>query len=166
MRSCHVFHQQNEWPEKPASRSLPIWLPLHITNAKKKTRASSVFSGENATKWLKWKRKQEGMQEQRRLWKMGTANPFRDQYSISLTKRLLPWTLCALLPIALLHLYFYPLLPFAPSPKTELSHSSSITIISHSSESSLSASPPSPSPSSAGTYMHTFILLKLYTISV
>ena len=43
---------------------------------------------------------------------MGITNPFKDQ-SLSLTKRLLPWTLYALLPIVLLRLYFYPL-PFPP----------------------------------------------------
>ncbi|KAK7361967.1 hypothetical protein VNO77_04063 [Canavalia gladiata] len=50
-----------------------------------------------------------------------TTNQLKDQ-SFSLTKRLLPWTLYALLPIALLRLYLYPL-PFPPSPETQLPHS-------------------------------------------
>ncbi|KAJ1389913.1 PMR5 N-terminal domain [Sesbania bispinosa] len=69
-----------------------------------------------------------------------TTNPFKDK-SLSLTNRLLPWTICALLLIALPRLYFY-ILPFSPSPKTDFTHSSPINITSHS---SLSASPPSPS---------------------
>jgi len=76
---------------------------------------------------------------------MGITNPFKDQ-SLSLIKRLLPWTLYALLPIVLLRLYFYPL-PFPPSPETELPHSTPTTIIS---QSSLSDSTP---PSSPGTCM-------------
>ncbi|KAH1058488.1 hypothetical protein GYH30_002873 [Glycine max] len=78
---------------------------------------------------------------------MGITNPFKDQ-SLSLTKRLLPWTLYALLPIVLLRLYFYPL-PFPPSPETELPHSTPTTIIS---QSSLSASTPPSSPEKEKTY--------------
>ncbi|TKY69824.1 ALTERED XYLOGLUCAN 4 protein [Spatholobus suberectus] len=69
---------------------------------------------------------------------MGTTDPFKDK-SLSLTKRLLPWTICALLPIALLRLFFYPL-TFSPRPETDLPHSNNISITYHS---SLSASPPS-----------------------
>ncbi|MED6136811.1 hypothetical protein PIB30_059232 [Stylosanthes scabra] len=85
-----------------------------------------------------------------------TTNPlFKDHYSISIisiTKRLLPWTLFALFSIAFVYLYFYPLLQFTttPSPKIDdLSHSSSIPNISLSYYPSLHASPPSPSPSSS-----------------
>lgn len=79
--------------------------------------------------------------------KMGTiTNPFKDQ-SFSLTKTLLPWTPMALLPIALLCIYFYPPF-FTPSPSTELPQSSPIT--SHSS-----------SFTCEGICMHHFILLKL-----
>nr|AFK42435.1 unknown [Lotus japonicus] len=70
---------------------------------------------------------------------MGTTNQFKDQ-SISFTKRLVPWTLYALLPIVLLRLYFYPL-PFPASPEPELPHSTPNTIISHT-----SSSPPPPPP--------------------
>ncbi|KAF8390364.1 hypothetical protein HHK36_024889 [Tetracentron sinense] len=46
---------------------------------------------------------------------MGTKNPFKDQ-SHSLTKKILPWALYALLPLALLRLYFYPLPQFKALP--------------------------------------------------
>ncbi|OIV94525.1 hypothetical protein TanjilG_25587 [Lupinus angustifolius] len=62
---------------------------------------------------------------------MGSPNPFKDQ-SFSLSKKLLPWILYALLPLALLRLYFYPV-PFLLYPETELPHSSPITITSTSS---------------------------------
>ncbi|KAI4314308.1 hypothetical protein L6164_027230 [Bauhinia variegata] len=69
--------------------------------------------------------------------KMGSMNQFKDQ-SLSFTKKLLPYVIYSLLPIALLRLYFNPL-PFLPSTETELPHSNSITITSHSSSSSPSA---------------------------
>ncbi|RDX80276.1 Protein ALTERED XYLOGLUCAN 4, partial [Mucuna pruriens] len=64
-----------------------------------------------------------------------TTNQMKE-HSLSLVKRLLPWTLYALIPIALLHFYLNPL-PFPSSPETELSHSLT------SSFSSLSPPPPS-----------------------
>ncbi|CAI8587644.1 unnamed protein product [Vicia faba] len=66
--------------------------------------------------------------------------PFKDHFH-SLTKKLFPWTLYALLPIALLSLYLYPL-PFLPSTESELSHSISNTIISHSTPPSFPSTPP------------------------
>lgn len=84
--------------------------------------------------------------------KMGTSNTSKEQ-SFSLTKKLLPWTLYALLPVALIRLYFYPL-PFPSSPETELPHS---TTISHS-----SYTPPSftsTPPSTSGTYMLSYLLI-------
>ncbi|RZB99364.1 protein ALTERED XYLOGLUCAN 4-like [Glycine soja] len=50
-----------------------------------------------------------------------STNQIKDQ-SLSLTKRLFPWTLYALIPIALLHFYLNPL-SFPPSPESELPHS-------------------------------------------
>ncbi|CAL0311918.1 unnamed protein product [Lupinus luteus] len=76
--------------------------------------------------------------------KMGITNPFKDQ-SLSLTKKLLPWTLYVLPPIAMLCLYFKPI-SFTPSSATELPHSSPITITSHSSLSFISAPSTSPPP--------------------
>lgn len=81
--------------------------------------------------------------------KMGISNPFKDQLH-SLTKKLFPWTLYALLPIALLSLYLYPL-PFLPSTESELPHSTT-TIISHSSPPSFTSTPPP-----LGTFIHTLI---------
>ncbi|KAA8533106.1 hypothetical protein F0562_033361 [Nyssa sinensis] len=46
---------------------------------------------------------------------MDSKSPFNDQPQ-SLTKKFLPWTLYALLPIAIIRLYFYPtILPISPS---------------------------------------------------
>ncbi|GAU36885.1 hypothetical protein TSUD_220540 [Trifolium subterraneum] len=73
--------------------------------------------------------------------KMAISNPFIDQFH-SLTKKLFPWTLYALLPIALLSLYLYPL-PFLPSTESELPHSTSNIIISHSTPPSFASTPPS-----------------------
>ncbi|XP_016200750.1 protein ALTERED XYLOGLUCAN 4-like [Arachis ipaensis] len=90
---------------------------------------------------------------------MGNAtNPFKDQ-SLCLIKRILPLTLYALLPIALLPtallcLHFYPLSFPPPSPPQthHLPHSNSITITYHSSLSSSSSSPIPPSfPSSSSS---------------
>ncbi|PNX71283.1 hypothetical protein L195_g027158 [Trifolium pratense] len=73
--------------------------------------------------------------------KMAISNPYKDQFH-SLTKKLFPWTLYALLPIALLSLYLYPL-PFLPSTESELPHSTSNIIISHSTPPSFASTPPS-----------------------
>ncbi|MED6136804.1 Xyloglucan O-acetyltransferase 1 [Stylosanthes scabra] len=83
---------------------------------------------------------------------MGSTIPLlKEQSLFVITKKVLPWILYALLPLALLRLYFYPL-PFPPSPETELPHSSTpITITTHSSLSSSSSSSTPPlfsSPSS------------------
>jgi hypothetical protein len=85
--------------------------------------------------------------------KMAISNPFKDQFH-SLTKKLFPWTLYALLPIALLSLYLYPL-PFLPSTESELPHSTSNIIISHSTPPSFASIPPT-----SGKSMHNPILLK------
>lgn len=84
---------------------------------------------------------------------MRITDQFKDNKSLALTKRLIPWTICVLLPIALIHSFFYPL-PFSPSPKTDLPHSTNNNITYRS---SLSASP----PSSAGITisMHNFFLI-------
>lgn len=79
-----------------------------------------------------------------------STNQIKDQ-SLSLTKRLFPWTLYALIPIALLHFYLNPL-SFPPSPESELPHS----LTSH-------FSPPSgthtlANKSKAPTLVTTFIL--------
>ncbi|KAI4328305.1 hypothetical protein L6164_020668 [Bauhinia variegata] len=66
--------------------------------------------------------------------KMGSINSFKDQL-LSLAKKLLPYVIYSLLPIALLRLYFNPL-AFLPSAETELPHSSLITVASYSSYSS------------------------------
>ncbi|XP_020218005.1 protein ALTERED XYLOGLUCAN 4 [Cajanus cajan] len=71
---------------------------------------------------------------------MVSTDSFKDK-SFSLTRTLLPWTICALFPIALVRLLFYPL-PFSPFPKTDLSHPTNNKITYHSSL-SVSASPPS-----------------------
>ncbi|KAL5552949.1 hypothetical protein UlMin_040350 [Ulmus minor] len=64
-----------------------------------------------------------------------TPSPFKDQSYSSLTKKLLPWTIYCLLPIAILRLYFFPLnLPL--SSTDQLPNSSSITITTTSSFSS------------------------------
>ncbi|BAT99573.1 Protein ALTERED XYLOGLUCAN 4 Protein trichome birefringence-like 27 [Vigna angularis] len=68
---------------------------------------------------------------------MGTNDLFNRDKSLSLMKRLLPWTLCVLLPIS----FFYPL-PFSPFPNPHLSLSSNNTI-TYLSSFSASASPPS-----------------------
>ncbi|XP_028801932.1 protein ALTERED XYLOGLUCAN 4-like [Neltuma alba] len=72
--------------------------------------------------------------------KMGSTNPFKDQ-SFSFPKKLFPFALYALLAIALLRLYFYPLrLP--PSPDSSHLPQSTVPISSHS-----SFSPPAASSS-------------------
>ncbi|KAL2349376.1 hypothetical protein Fmac_003376 [Flemingia macrophylla] len=78
---------------------------------------------------------------------MVTTETFKDR-SFSPTKTLLPWTVCALFPIALIRLFFYPL-PFSPFPKTDLSRSTSNSITYHSSL-SVSASPPSSASTENG----------------
>jgi hypothetical protein len=75
----------------------------------------------------------------------------------SLTKKLFSWTLYALLPIALLSLYLYPL-PFLPSTESELPHSTSNIIISHSTPPSFASIP----PTSGKSMLHNLILLKKY----
>ncbi|XP_028754445.1 protein ALTERED XYLOGLUCAN 4 [Neltuma alba] len=70
---------------------------------------------------------------------MVTLNSFKDQ-TLHLTKKLLPWALYILLPIAILRLFFSPL-PFLPSPTTDLPHSTLFIASSH--------SPPPPPPSSS-----------------
>ncbi|GMP58067.1 hypothetical protein CsSME_00021875 [Camellia sinensis var. sinensis] len=52
---------------------------------------------------------------------MGSTNPFKDQSSSPLTKKLLPCILYALLPLALIRLYFYPLTP-SLSPTNQFPH--------------------------------------------
>ncbi|KAE9613409.1 hypothetical protein Lal_00016016 [Lupinus albus] len=66
--------------------------------------------------------------------KMGTSNTFKYQ-SLSVTKRLVPWTICTLfllLPVTLLclYLFFYPIFF---SPEIQLPPLTPITITSHSS---------------------------------
>jgi hypothetical protein len=91
--------------------------------------------------------------------KMAISNPLKDQFH-SLTKKLFPWTLYALLPIALLSLYLYPL-PFLPSTESELPHSTSIIIISHSTPPSFASIP----PTSGKSMLHNLILLKKYVFT-
>ncbi|KAL9328084.1 hypothetical protein ACSQ67_003087 [Phaseolus vulgaris] len=72
---------------------------------------------------------------------MGTIDFFNRDKFLSLMKRLLPWTLCVLLPIS----FFYPL-PFSPSLNPDLPLSTTNNITYHSSLSasaSASATPPS-----------------------
>jgi hypothetical protein len=71
----------------------------------------------------------------------------KDQF-YSLTKKLFSWTLYALLPIALLSLYLYPL-PFLP-------HSTSNIIISHFTPPSFASIP----PTSSGKSMHKICFYK------
>ncbi|KAI8022033.1 Protein ALTERED XYLOGLUCAN 4 [Camellia lanceoleosa] len=52
---------------------------------------------------------------------MSSTNPFKDQSSSSLTKKLLRCILYALLPLALIRLYFYPLTP-SLSPTNQFPH--------------------------------------------
>ncbi|XP_048428120.1 xyloglucan O-acetyltransferase 1-like [Pyrus x bretschneideri] len=78
-----------------------------------------------------------------------TTSPFKDQYhhSSSLAKKLLPYAIYVLLPIAVIRLYFY-----TPSPSLSstdhLPHSTEITISTSSSSSSSSPSPLPPVSSS------------------
>ncbi|CAI8617374.1 unnamed protein product [Vicia faba] len=65
--------------------------------------------------------------------KTGTSNFFNDQ-TVVLTTKLLRWTICSLVPIALVLIYFYhlPILPLS-SPESDFTHSN---ITDHSSPSS------------------------------
>ncbi|GKV22823.1 hypothetical protein SLEP1_g32646 [Rubroshorea leprosula] len=70
---------------------------------------------------------------------MGVSIPFKDQpHTTSLTRKLLPYTVYALLPIAIFRLYFYPL-PF-PQPSTDQLPRSDRVILSASVPSSSSFS--------------------------
>ncbi|KAG2707505.1 hypothetical protein I3760_05G150100 [Carya illinoinensis] len=64
-----------------------------------------------------------------------TITPFKDQ-THSLAKKILPWTIYALLPIALFRLYFYPL-QLPQSSTDQLPNTTPITISSSSSSLSL-----------------------------
>ncbi|CAK8577129.1 unnamed protein product [Lathyrus sativus] len=66
--------------------------------------------------------------------KTGTSSFFDDQ-TVFFTTKLLRWTICSLIPIALFLTYFYhvPIQPFSPSPNSDFTHSN---ITSHSSPSS------------------------------
>ncbi|CAK9182487.1 unnamed protein product [Ilex paraguariensis] len=57
---------------------------------------------------------------------MGSVHPFKHQ-SHSFAKKFLPWTLYALLPIALIRLYFYPI-PHSLSPTDQLPPNNPIII--------------------------------------
>ncbi|XAR65029.1 hypothetical protein NMG60_11008973 [Bertholletia excelsa] len=62
--------------------------------------------------------------------KMGSTNPFKEQPGLfSLTRKLLPWTLYALLIVALIRLYFYPIPPsLSTTNQFQLPQNSSILI--------------------------------------
>lgn len=79
---------------------------------------------------------------------MGTISPSKDHSHPSLTKKLLPWTFYAMLPLVLYRLYFYPY---------PLLHTNPIVINSSSSSSSFSLS-----PSALGTCMITLKILCFY----
>lgn len=79
-----------------------------------------------------------GKKAQKKAMKMGTSIFLKDKSNL-FTKRLIPLTICSLLPITMLLLYFYHL-PFSQAPKIEITNSKPIiNITSH------SASPPSSS---------------------
>ena len=111
----------------------------------KKQCFSSFFSSDNT-------RRSGKEQKKGSIRKKEVFDQFKD-ISFTLTKRLIPWTICVLLRIALIHSFFYPL-PFSPFPKTDLPHSTTNNITYCS---SLSASP----PSSAGISMFKSFFLIL-----
>ncbi|XP_052186491.1 xyloglucan O-acetyltransferase 1 [Diospyros lotus] len=57
---------------------------------------------------------------------MGSFSPFKDQ-NYSMTKKLLPWCLYVLLPIAIIRLYLYPI-PISPSTTDQLPRNDFIAI--------------------------------------
>jgi hypothetical protein len=85
--------------------------------------------------------------------KIRTSNFMKDK-SIFFNMRVLPLTICSLLSISLLLIYFYNL-PFSPSSKNEFTHSK--PIINITSHSSLSVSPTLSSYSGMCIYIISFV---------
>lgn len=101
------------------------------------------------------RRKSRGTEESYEMGSVATTSPFKDQPHC-LARRFLPWTIYAILPLAIFRLYLYPLQLPRSSPD-QLSSTTATTVTSFS-----DLSPPLPTrfSSSQGTYMHSVSLLK------